>query len=212
MKKIALLIYPDFSMQEVSNLLYLMRWNYNVETVTVSINLDPVRSEEGLILLPEITLEEFKKEDYHALVLSGMSNFIPTVFNQEIINFLRGFQGDDEFPIGAICSGPLLLSLAGLLDEKKFINSLYVEMNEEFACVNTDNLVYEAVVVDKNIVTAIGKATRLFAIELSKVCGFEADDKMMLESVIETYKEEDYKHHLDDEGHKMMKEVFKDLL
>ncbi len=36
MKKLALLVYPEFSLQEVMNLSRLFRWNYNVFTEVIA--------------------------------------------------------------------------------------------------------------------------------------------------------------------------------
>ena len=46
------------------------------------------------------------------------------------MEFLRGLEGNETFPIGAICAGPIYLAKAGLLKDKKFTNSMYLEMNE----------------------------------------------------------------------------------
>lgn len=53
MKKLALLVYPEFSLQEVMNLSRLFRWNYNTMTEVISSDKAPVKSEEGISVLPE---------------------------------------------------------------------------------------------------------------------------------------------------------------
>lgn len=52
MKKLALLVYPEFSLQEVMNLSRLFRWNYNTMTEVISSDKAPVKSEEGISVLP----------------------------------------------------------------------------------------------------------------------------------------------------------------
>ena len=58
-QKIALVVYPEFSFQEIGNLSSLFRWGFDTRTVVVSGDKNPVRSEEGFAILPDITYEEF---------------------------------------------------------------------------------------------------------------------------------------------------------
>ena len=59
MKKLALLVYPEFSLQEVMNLSRLFRWNYNVFTEVIATSKNAVKSEEGILVLPEKTVDTF---------------------------------------------------------------------------------------------------------------------------------------------------------
>lgn len=113
----------------------------------VSSSKDLVISEEGIHIQPEITVEDFNKDDYYALVLTGISDLRPVLDDNIILNFLRSLKDETEFIIGAIGSSPLLLSLTGILDNKKFTNSLWKEMNEEFKCIDINNFVYAPLIV-----------------------------------------------------------------
>ncbi len=212
MKKLAILIYPDCSIQEVSNVMYLFRWHYDVKSVMVSVDEEIVVSEEGIMIKPEITVDEFNKDDYYALVLPGLSEFIPTIYNENLISFLEGFKNDNDFVIGAICAGPLFLSLAGLLEDKKFTNSLYMDMNELFTCINEKNFVEAPVVVDQNIVTAIGSATGLFAITIANTLGLKTSDYTLLEATQDNYVKEDQVHYLESKTLIEVKEIFEDFI
>lgn len=75
MKKLGILIYPEFSLQEVGNIMYLFRWYFDSETRMISVNKGLVKSEEGVYVQAEISLDEFIKEDYHCLILPGSSDF-----------------------------------------------------------------------------------------------------------------------------------------
>lgn len=44
-QKIALVVYPEFSFQEIGNLSSLFRWGFDTRTVVVSGDKNPVRSE-----------------------------------------------------------------------------------------------------------------------------------------------------------------------
>ena len=48
--KIALLVYPEFSFQEIGNTIALFKWYFNSPTVVFSSSSKPVKSEEGIII------------------------------------------------------------------------------------------------------------------------------------------------------------------
>ena len=212
MKKLAILVYPEFSVQEVSNTMYLFRWYYDTKTVIVGSTRDIVISEEGVHIKPEITVDEFNKENYYALVLPGISDFRPVLNDTKLLDFLKSLKDESEFVIGAICAGPLLLSLSGILDDKKFTNSLWKQMNEEFKCININNLEYAPLVIDGNVITAIGSATRLFALEIGKLSGLEYYPNGLREATFENYKKDEQTNELSEEQLIEVRKEFKVLL
>lgn len=178
----------------------------------VSSSKDLVISEEGIHIQPEITVEDFNKDDYYALVLTGISDLRPVLDDNIILNFLRSLKDETEFIIGAIGSSPLLLSLTGILDNKKFTNSLWKEMNEEFKCIDINNFVYAPLIVDGNIITANGYATRLFALEVGKQAGLTYYPDGLKETTFENYDEERFKQSLSEEQLKDVRKVYSDLI
>ena len=139
MKKLAILIYPEFSIQEISDMMYLFRWYFDVKTEIIASNKEIVISEEGVSILPDKTVNEFTKSDYYCLILPGCSDFREPIRDKNLINFLSSFKNDDEFLIGAICSAPIFLAYAGLMKGKKFINNLFMEFNERLSFIEDDN-------------------------------------------------------------------------
>ena len=107
MKKLALLVYPEFSLQEVMNLSRLFRWNYNVFTEVIATSKNAVKSEEGILVLPEKTVDTFCVDDYMCLIMPGCSDFTEAFQDKKLFEFLASFCGNDKFAIGAICSAPL---------------------------------------------------------------------------------------------------------
>lgn len=210
-KKIALVVYPYFSMQEVANLCSLFKWSYDTETVVFSSALDPVNAEEGMLIQPHKTLDEFSTDDYDCLILSGCSDVRESIRDVKIKKFLEQFKGNDEFVIGAICGGPLFLAQAGLLDHKKFTGGLYVEMNEMFSFINEKNFIYAPIVIDKNIITAAGSAFNEFAIAIVRKLGYDCPDKIF-SGTSEDWKADDYKHYLSKEDLEIFTEEFREFL
>ena len=72
-KRLELLIYPEFSLQEIANLLRLFRWKYDTVTDIIYTEKTVVKSEEGITVMPVKTCDEFSPEDYDCLLLSGCS-------------------------------------------------------------------------------------------------------------------------------------------
>ena len=60
-KRIALLVYPDFSLQEVTNLMYFFRWAFDTFTDVIYTDLFPVKSEEGILVQPVKLVISFLK-------------------------------------------------------------------------------------------------------------------------------------------------------
>lgn len=195
MKKIALVLYPEFSLQEVSTLMYIFRWFYDSKTVTFSSSHELVYAEEGIGIYPEKTFDEFHKDDYYCLILPGCSDFTEAFKNIALFKFLHTFKNEHKFVIGAICSAPIFLSMAGLLENKKFTNSVAMEVSEQFLAIEENNLVFAPIVVDENIVTAVGDAFREFAIEIARQVGFECRDEAM-SGIAKHWKAIDFEHHI----------------
>ena len=210
-KKIALLVYPEFSLQEVTNLMYLFRWNYDTLTDVIYTEKEPVKSEEGIGVMPVKTCDEFSVEDYDCLILPGCSDTRMALRNVKLKQFLETLRDRAEFPIGAICAGPLFLAQAGLLRGKKYTDSLFVEMREMFPFVEEENFVPMPVVEDGNVITANGSAFNDFAVHMARKLGYECSDRI-LSGYIEDWKQEDYYVHLSQEDLAEIKNEFRDLI
>lgn len=210
-KRIALLVYPEFSLQEVSNLMFLFRWNYDTLTDVIYTKIETVKSEEGINILPSKTCEDFCISDYDCLILPGCSDTREAIRNKELNTFLRSFKGNNQFVIGAICAGPLFLAQAGLLQGKKYTDSLFVEMREQFMFIEENNFIPAPVVEDGNVITAGGSAFNDFAAHIARKLGYECPDKI-LTGYMDDWEPEEYFPHLPKEEQEDFQREFKDLL
>lgn len=210
-RRIALLVYPEFSLQEVSNLMNLFRWRYNTLTDIIYTEMKTVRSEEGIEVMPAKTCDEFCINDYDCLILPGCSDIREGIRNEKLSTFLSRFKENTQFIIGAICAGPLFLAQAGLLQGKKYTDSLFVEMREQFKFVEENNFVAAPVVEDGCIITAGGSAFNDFAVHVARKVGYDCPDKI-LSGYIDDWKEEDYLHHLTKEDQADFQKEFHDFL
>ena len=134
-----------------------------------------IRSEEGFQLLAERTFDEFHAEDYDCLVLPGILNPLPALFDPANIDFLRSLR-DSDLILAAISSAPLLLAKAGLLDGHAFVCGVWDEALRYLDFVPGQNLRHAPVLRDGNLITAIGFAFREFATEVLRAVGCACKD------------------------------------
>lgn len=209
MKKLALLVYPEFSLQEVMNLSRLFRWNYDVCTEVISSNMQPVKSEEGIFVLPQTTVNEFNIDDYLCLILPGCSDFTEVIQDKKLFSFLSAFCDNDQFPIGAICSGPMFLAKAGLLKDKKYTASIFMNFFDFCPFLEKENYVAAPLVVSGNIVTAGGSNFNGFAVAMAHLLGLECPDRIF-SGYMDSWTKEDYEQYLPDEAIEETKAMFDD--
>lgn len=209
MKKLALLVYPEFSLQEVMNLSRLFRWNYDVCTEVISSNMQPVKSEEGIFVLPQTTINEFNIDDYLCLILPGCSDFTEVIQDKKLFSFLSAFCDNDQFPIGAICSGPMFLAKAGLLKDKKYTASIFMNFFDFCPFLEKENYVAAPLVVSGNIVTAGGSNFNGFAVAMAHLLGLECPDRIF-SGYMDSWTKEDYEQYLPDEAIEETKAMFAD--
>ncbi len=185
-KKAAFMIYPNFSLEEISPILQMFKLWYGYEIHLFSKDKNSVFSEEGIEVIPSKTFDKFNIENYDCLILTGILEPFPVLFDDEIINFLKQFKNCKKtFVIASISSSPLLLARAGLLDNKKFIAGIYEEVYDMLDFINKENIIKKPVVVDENYITAYGGANREFAIEILRAIGIKDTD---LPSIEKKYK------------------------
>lgn len=198
MKKLALLVYPEFSLQEVMNLSRLFRWEFDICTEVISPGSAPVKSEEGILVLPQKTTDEFCMDDYECLILPGCSDFTDVFKNKKLFDFLGSFNGNSNFPIGAICSGPMLLARAGILKNKKYTASIYMDFFDFCPFLDKENYVAAPVVVSGNVVTAGGNNFNGFAVTMAHLLGLECPD-YIFSGYMDSWKPENYERYLSPE-------------
>lgn len=207
MKKMALLVYPEFSLQEVMNLSRLFRWEFDICTEVISSSKESVKSEEGIVVLPQKTTDEFRMNDYSCLILPGCSDFTEVFKNEKIFDFLGSFNGNTDFPIGAICSGPMLLARAGILKNKKFTASIFMDFFDFCPFLDKENYVAAPVVISGNVVTAGGSNFNGFAVTMAHLLGLECPDRIF-SGYMDSWTPEDYEQHLPPEAIEETKAMF----
>lgn len=117
MKKTAVLIYDSFCNFEFSAALELLALAGKPITVFAR-TMEPVRSEEGLRVLPDAALDALDIDAYDSLLLTGAADIRAAAEDEAVLAFIRQFEGK---VIGAISIAPVLLLKAGLLRGQPFM-------------------------------------------------------------------------------------------
>ena len=162
MKKVLCLIYPNFSLYEITALTSTLALSFDVTIDYVASDDSIVVSEDGLPCQPTKTLDQIRIEEYSCVILPGMVNIGPALLDEKLISFLRAL-GEQEVLIAAISSAPLLLAKAGLLNDTKFTGGIWQNFFDYFEFLPRENFQPKLVVQDKQIITAIGFAHQEFA-------------------------------------------------
>ena len=210
MKKVLCVIYPNFSLYEITTLTSTLALSFNIMIDYVYSENSMVVSEDGLPCQPTKTLDQLCIEDYSCVILPGMVNIGPALQDEKLISFLRSLNEQDIL-IAAISSAPLLLAKAGLLNGTKFTGGIWQNLFDYFEFLPRENFQLKVLVQDKQIITAIGFAHQEFARKVIFGLGLaENTDNYFKEQ--NEYAEEDLIFTLSDEEFNQVKQSIENSL
>ena len=210
MKKVLCVIYPNFSLYEITTLTSTLALSFDITIDYVASENSMVVSEDGLPCLPIKILDQVRIEEYSCVILPGMVNIGPALQDEKLILFLRSLNEQDIL-IAAISSAPLLLAKAGLLNDTKFTGGIWQNFFDYFEFLPRENFKAKAVLQDKNIITAIGFAHLEFARKVIFSLGLaENTDNYFKEQ--NEYSEEDLIFTLSDEEFNQVKQSIENTL
>ena len=172
MKKVLCIIYPNFSLYEITALTSTLALSFGVTIDYAASDHSMVVSEDGLPCQPTKTLDQIRIEEYSCVILPGMVNIGPALQDEKLISFLREL-GEQDVLIAAISSAPLLLAKAGLLKDTKFTGGIWQNFFDYFEFLPRENFQPKVLVQDKQIITAIGFAHQEFARRVILSLGLE---------------------------------------
>ena len=172
MKKVLCIIYPNFSLYEITALTSTLALSFDVTIDYAASDHSMVVSEDGLPCQPTKTLDQIRIEEYSCVILPGMVNIGPALQDEKLISFLRDL-GEQDILIAAISSAPLLLAKAGLLKDTKFTGGIWQNFFDYFEFLLRENFQPKVLVQDKQIITAIGFAHQEFARRVILSLGLE---------------------------------------
>ncbi|MBQ6416290.1 MAG: DJ-1/PfpI family protein [Butyrivibrio sp.] len=208
MRKFAVLLYPDFSLQEITTLTSVLTVWFGEKIDFIASEKKEYFSEEGLCVTPTKTVEEVAVTDYDCVILPGTTNPLPALFDEKLIEFL-GKGKDTDIVYAAISSAPILLAKSGILKGKKFTAGFFMQLAETFDFVELENFVHKGVVEDANVITGIGMFFREFAEAVLKRFDFDYGPELMRERP-EDFTEEQLTFRWSDEDYQEFLEELKE--
>ncbi|GAP96646.1 ThiJ/PfpI family protein [Leptolyngbya sp. NIES-2104] len=113
--------------------------------------LEPVKSSEGLSLLPTMTFEQCPALDV-LCVPGGAIGQVEMMRDEEVLNFLRQ-QGETAKFITSVCTGSLILVAAGLL--QGYRAACHWAFRDQLAMLGVE-VRTERIVIDRNRITGGG--------------------------------------------------------
>lgn len=189
MRKFAVLLYPDFSLQEITCLTSALTVWFGEKIDYIASENKEYWSEDGLRVIPTKTTTDAMITDYDCVILPGTTNPLPALFDNKLIEFIKSGNGSDII-FAAISSSPILLSKAGILTGKKFTSGFFMQMADTFDFVEKDNFSHKGIVEDGNIITGIGMFFREFAEAVLRKFGYDIGDNFMRDTPNEYTEEE----------------------
>lgn len=199
MKKFAILLYPDFSLQEITCLTSALTLWFGEKIDFIASESKEYLSEEGFRVIPTKTTAEAKIKDYDCVILPGTINPLPALFDDELIDFLKSGV-DSNVVFAAISSSPILLSKAGILRGKKFTSGYFMQMAEVFDFVDKSNFIHKGVIEDGNVITGIGMFFREFAETVLRRFEYDFGENFMREKP-ENFTEEELTFYFSDDDY-----------
>lgn len=208
-KKYAVLIYPNFSLQEITCLTSCLTVWFEEKIDIIASEKKLYTSEDGFSVMPDKTVEEVSVSDYDCLILPGTIFPLQPLYDEKLIDFLKQGKNADTL-IAAISSSPILLSKAGLLEGKNFTAGFFMQMAEAFPFVDKNRFIHKPVVEDGNVITGIGMFFREFAERVLNRLGYDVGEHFMDTSGQE-YSEEELTFYWSDEDYKEFLEELKEF-
>ena len=207
-RKYAVLLYPDFSLQEITCLTSVLTVWFGEKIDFIASENKEYLSEDGLRALPTKTTDEVKITDYDCVILPGTINPMPALYDDKLIDFLKSGVGTDVV-FAAISSSPILLCKAGILKGRKFTSGFFMQMADTFDFIEKENFIHKGIVTDGNVITGIGMFFREFAEAVLKRFEYDYGPELMTEKSDE-FTEEQLTFYWSDEDYKEFREELKD--
>jgi cyclohexyl-isocyanide hydratase len=145
-----MLVFPNLTQLDLTGPYEVLARLPGAETRLLWKNLDPVRSEHGLTILPDTIFAECPPLDL--VLVPGGAGINPLLEDPEVLAFLRRAAATARYVVG-ICTGSLVLGAAGLLRGKRAGTHW---MSRDLLRAFGAEPIAERVVVDGNVFTGGG--------------------------------------------------------
>ena len=151
-EKIAFLIYPGFTALDMIGPHYMLTNLMGATTQIVAKTKEPVRSDTGLVFLPDASFEDCASALDIFCVPGGTGGTLDVIRDEASLRFVRHVGGASRL-ITSVCTGSLVLGAAGLLDGYRATSHWFTkQLLPLFGAIPTDG----RIVRDRNRITGGG--------------------------------------------------------
>lgn len=178
-KKVALFIENGSEELEfIAPLDIMRRANLEVDLISAN-NEDFITSSHNVKIIADKKINEVNNIlDYDAIVIpGGMPGSTLLRDNKKIIEFYQTMYNSGKL-VAAICAAPIVLSAAGITDNKEVTSYPGFDKEINYKNYNSD----KAVVIDKNVITAQGPAVAI-------LFGYEIVNYLLQDNTVEDVKQ-----------------------
>jgi 4-methyl-5(b-hydroxyethyl)-thiazole monophosphate biosynthesis len=138
-----------------------------ITVVTAGLDEQPVRASRGVVLIPDMTLNDVIGQEFDMIVLPGGEPGATNLSKDERVTVLLQQMAQAGKYTAAICAAPKVLAQGGLLEGRRVTS--YPGVLEP-GSVSGLNFVNAPVVVDGRVITSRGPGTAMdFALQLIEV-------------------------------------------
>ena len=148
---IGFLVYPQVVQLDVMGAYQVLSFPPNAKTHLIAKTLNPIISNEGLIITPTTTLDNCPPLDV-ICVPGGGTGQVEVMKDRDILNFLRRQSSHAKYTT-SVCTGSLILAAANLLQGYKA--TCHWAFREQLAMLGVE-VIDERVVIDRDRVTGAG--------------------------------------------------------
>ncbi|MEM6415650.1 MAG: DJ-1/PfpI family protein [Pseudomonadota bacterium] len=156
-EKVVMLAYPGMTILDLIGPQYMFACLTGASVLIAAKTKDPIRSDTGITILPDITFTEATDTPDILFAPGGISGTLNAMEDKETVDFLAS-RGKRARYVTSVCTGSLLLGQAGLLDGYK-ATSHWLALNslDAFGA----KAINERVVHDRNRITGAGVTSGL---------------------------------------------------
>lgn len=148
--QIGMVLFPDLTQLDLTGPFEVFARLPNAEVHLIWKNLEPVRSDIGLQILPTTTFAD--APDLHVICIPGGPGMNALLNDEEVLAFVAA-QGQQAKYVTSVCTGALVLGAAGLLDGYRAATHwASMEFLEQFGATPVD----QRVCIDRNRITGGG--------------------------------------------------------
>ncbi len=114
-EKVIILLYPGFTAMDALGPEYFLSCMTGAKVRFIAKTAAPVRCESGFEIIPHLTFDQLPEKPDLFLVPGGAGGTLETIGDRPTCDFIRN-AGLSSVMAGSVCTGSLLLGVAGLLE------------------------------------------------------------------------------------------------